>query len=136
MLERFQGDAGPSRTEPIAGSEEIARAQAAVDDVSVDRAVRAYLLAIVDATRNDDRLRLGASPRAALALQRACQAHAAIDGRGYVMPDDIKALAAPVLAHRLIVESGTRLRGVTAATVIAEILEHIAVPIEGAGGPQ
>ena len=82
-----------------------------------------------------DATRLGASPRATLALQRACQAYAAIDGRGYVMPDDVKALAAPVLAHRLIVESGARLRGVTAATVIAEILDRIAVPIEGADGP-
>ena len=113
------------------GPEDIARAQAAVDKVTVDGAVRDYLLAIVAATRNDERLRLGASPRAALALQRACQAHAAIDGRGYVIPDDIKALAVPALAHRLSLDTGARLRGVTAAAIVEEILKRIAVPIEG-----
>ncbi len=135
MLDRVQSDPGQARIEPVAGPEDVVRLQAAVDGVQVDSAVRDYLLTIVGATRSDKRLRLGASPRAALSLQRACQAHAAIDGRGYVMPDDVKALAAPVLMHRLIVESGARLRGVNAATVIAEILDQTAVPIEGAGGP-
>ncbi len=87
-------------------------------------------MAIVAQTRQDERLRLGASPRAALALQRASQAHAAIDGRGYVMPDDIKALGVSVLAHRLALESQARLRGVTAREIIEEILERIAVPME------
>ena len=97
----------------------------------MDSKVRDYLLAIVGETRSDSRVRLGASPRAALALQRACQAYAVIDGRGYVMPDDVKALAGPVLAHRMDVESAARLRGVTAAAVIADILESVDVPIEG-----
>jgi MoxR-like ATPase len=132
MLDRFQDGADNiTGAAPVAGPEDIARAQAAVDDVAVDGAVRNYLLAIVGATRDDERLRLGASPRAALALQRASQAFAAIQGRGYVTPDDIKALAAPALAHRLIVESGARLRGVTATGVIGEILDQVDVPIEG-----
>ena len=131
MLERFAGGGEIAAPAAVVGPEDIARAQAAVDNVSVDGAVRAYLLAIVAATRDDERLRLGASPRAALALQRASQAHAAIDGRGYVMPDDIKALAVPALAHRLGVVSGSRLRGTTAAAIVGEILERIPVPIEG-----
>ena len=135
MLDRFidggEGSSAPGVGEATVGPEDIARAQAAVDKVTVDGAVRDYLLAIVAATRNDERLRLGASPRAALALQRACQAHAAIDGRGYVIPDDIKALAVPALAHRLSLDTGARLRGVTAAAIVEEILKQIAVPIEG-----
>jgi MoxR-like ATPase len=125
MLDRFVGDGG------IASAPDMAQAQAAVDKVAVDGAVRDYLLAITAATREDDRLRLGASPRAALALQRASQAQAAIDGRDYVIPDDIKALAVPALAHRLTVDAGTRLRGVTAAAIVEEILARIAVPISG-----
>ncbi len=135
MLDRFVGDSdgvsAPGVGEISVGPEDIARAQREVDKVTVDGAVRDYLLAIVAATRDDDRLRLGASPRAALALQRACQAHAAIDGRGYVIPDDIKALAVPALAHRLSLDTGARLRGVTAAAIVEEILDRIAVPIEG-----
>jgi MoxR-like ATPase len=131
MLERFQSGAERVESDPVAGPEDIARAQEAVDTVAVDAKVRGYLLAIAAATRTDDRVRLGASPRAALALQRACQAYAAIDGRGYVIPDDVKALAGPVLAHRLTVDSGARLRGTTAASVIADILGSTDVPIEG-----
>jgi len=129
MLERFVQGADIEAT-AVAGPEDIARAQRAVDAVVVDGRVRDYILAIVAATRDDERLRLGASPRAALALQRASQAQAAIQGRAYVMPDDVKALAAPALAHRLSVDAGARLRGVTARAVIAEILASVAVPIE------
>ena len=131
MLERFAGNADSLSVVPVAGAEDIAQAQTEVDGVAVDGAVRDYLLAIVGATRDDDRLRHGASPRAALALQRASQAYAALQGRRYVLPDDIKALAVPALAHRLVVPSGARLRGVTAASVVSELLDRIAVPIEG-----
>jgi MoxR-like ATPase len=131
MLDRFAANSVIPAAAPVVGPEDIRQAQTAVDNVKVDGAVRDYLLAIVGATRDDERLRLGASPRAALALQRASQAYAAIDGRGYVIPDDIKTLAVPVLAHRVNVDSGPRLRGVTAAGIVEEILDRIAVPIEG-----
>ncbi|MDD9926703.1 MAG: MoxR family ATPase [Rhodospirillaceae bacterium] len=134
MLERFERGIERDGASPVAGPVDIARAQDTVDTVSVDSKVRDYLLAIVGETRSDSRVRLGASPRAALALQRACQAYAVIDGRGYVMPDDVKALAGSVLAHRMIVESAARLRGVTAAAVIADILQSVDVPIEGTAG--
>lgn len=134
MLERFRSGAAAEGAAAVAGPDDIERAQQEVDAVSIDSKVRDYLLAVVGATRTDNRIRLGASPRAALAMQRACQAYAAIDGRNYVLPDDVKALAVPVLAHRMIVESAARLRGVTAASVIADILGSIEVPIEGAAG--
>jgi MoxR-like ATPase len=129
MLERF-AEGGAVEAVAVAGAADIARARRAVDGVAVEGRVRDYILAIFGATRDEERLRLGASPRAALALQRASQAHAAIQGRTYVLPDDIKALAAPALAHRLVVDPGARLRGVTARSVIAEILDTVTVPIE------
>ncbi len=131
MLDRFRGDGGGMEATAVAGPDEIAQAQRAVDGVTVGTQVRDYILAIVAASRSDERLRLGASPRAALALQRASQAQAAIRGRAYVMPDDVKALAIPALAHRLVVDSGARLRGVTAARIVDEILDTVTVPIEG-----
>lgn len=131
MLARFAGNDDAVAATPVAGLDEILQAQAQVDGVVVDGAVRGYLLAIAGATRVDGRLRLGASPRAALALQRASQAYAAINGRDYVLPDDIKDLAIPVLAHRMVVLSGARLSGVTAAGVVEELLDQITVPIEG-----
>jgi MoxR-like ATPase len=131
LLDRFQGDAETLAAEAVAGPAEIARAQSEVDNVVVESTVRDYLLAVVAATRKDERLRLGASPRAGLALQRACQAYAAIRGRDFVLPDDVKRLAVPVLAHRLVVLSAARLRGVTPDDVIEDILASTAVPIEG-----
>ena len=87
-----------------------------------------YMIALCEAARNGDRVRLGPSPRALLALMRACQAWAAIHGRDYVIPDDVKALAVPVLAHRII------MRGLggpgDAAAFVAELLERVAVPTE------
>jgi len=130
MLVRFQAAPEGPELASVAGPEEIARAQAAVDRISVDDGVRTYLISIVTATRGDDRLRIGASPRAALVLQTASQAQAAMSGRAYVLPDDVKALAVPVLAHRLVVEPAARLRGVEPAGIVAEILDRTTVPIE------
>ena len=92
--------------------------------------VRDYLLDIVAATRNSTALRLGASPRASLALQHAAQGRAAMSGRSYVLPDDVKILAVPVLAHRLLAETTTQLRGQATAQIIGDILEATPVPIE------
>ena len=75
-------------------------------------------------------MRLGVSPRAALALQRAAQALAGINGRGYVLPDDVKHLAIPVLSHRVIVDTATQLRGITAATILADLVDSVDVPME------
>src|SRR5699024_2480293 len=88
--------------EPVASGEDILAAQAAVKTVKVSEAVRGYIVSIADATRHSDKVKLGVSPRGTLALMRASQAHAAMDGRDYVLPDDVKAVAVDVLAHRII----------------------------------
>ena len=129
MLVRFRDRPGDFELAPVAGVEDIAQARALVERVRVESPVRAYLLAVVAESRRHPQLRLGASPRASLALQRAAQAMAALSGRDYVLPDDVKALAAPVLAHRLVADTAARLRGESTATIVAEILESVAVPM-------
>ena len=130
MLARFHGKPRSVELDPVAGPEEIAAAQAEVDSVRVEQPIRDYLLDIIEQTRQHQQLRLGASPRASLALQQATQAQALLNGRDYVLPDDVKSLAAPVLAHRLVTDASARLRGVTGESVIAEILDAVPVPIE------
>ncbi len=130
MLERFQATEPLEAITEVAGPAEILEAQRAVEQVRMEANVREYLLAIVSATRTHAQLRLGASPRASLSLQHAAQARAAIEGRDYVIPDDIKEMAIPVLAHRVVIESSAGLRGRTRDNVISEILGSIKVPIE------
>jgi MoxR-like ATPase len=91
--------------------------------------VRRYLVRVTRVTREDPDVRLGASPRATLALQRAAQAWAAVRGRDFVVPDDVKRLAVPVLAHRLIASLEARLRGRDAAAIVESILDKVPVPV-------
>jgi MoxR-like ATPase len=91
--------------------------------------VRHYLVRVTRSTRIDHDVRLGASPRATLALHRATQAWAAMQGRDFVVPDDVKRLAVPVLAHRLIASLEARLRGRDAAAIIESILDTVPVPV-------
>ena len=130
MLERFQSTEPLDAISEVADPDEILEAQRAVEHVRMESNVREYLLAIVAATRAHAQLRLGASPRASLSLQHAAQARAAIEGRDYVIPDDIKEMANPVLAHRVVIESSAGLRGRTRDNVISEILGSVKVPIE------
>jgi MoxR-like ATPase len=102
----------------------------AVARISVHADVRHYLVRVSRATRTDPDVRLGASPRATLALLRASQAWAAMHGRDFVTPDDVKHLARPVLAHRLIAGLEARLRGRDAASIVDSILDKIEVPVE------
>lgn len=109
--------------------DELLEAQMAVRrDVYVDRLIRQYIVAIVGATRQHPDVYLGASPRGSLGLFRTAQALAALRGRDYVIPDDIKWLAEPVLAHRLIVNPAARIKNVSAREVIAEVLETVPIP--------
>ena len=105
----------------------------AARQVAVSDEVEAYLVRIVRATREHGDLQLGASPRASVALYRAAQALALIEGRDFVLPDDVSALAVPVLTHRLLVDVDRELRGATAGDVINEVLEGVSVGV-GAGG--
>ncbi len=130
ILVRFERDVVPPSVEAVTSGEELGRMQALVTSVRVDDAVRSYIVSIVQETRQHPGLSLGASPRAALALYKTCQANAAIDGRDFVSPDDVKVLASSVLAHRMLVTSTSRLRGRTSDRVIEEILSSAPVPIE------
>jgi MoxR-like ATPase len=127
---------GPSSFEhldAVASPEDILTAVAACAQVRVHTDVRRYVVLVSRATRNDPDVRLGASPRATLALHRASQAWAAIHGRDFVTPDDVKYLARPVLAHRLIAGLEARLRGRDAESIVDSILDKVPVPVEPRG---
>ena len=130
MLDRFRGASRPPSLKAVADGEDVAAARRMVGSVRVDATVRDYLLSLIEKTRSHNGLRLGASPRSSLALQHAAQARAAMDGREYVLPDDVKALAVPVLAHRLVPEPSAMLRGAGVEQLISEIVRSIPVPIE------
>lgn len=126
MLER----AHPlEQIQPVVSAEELIAAQQAARTVHVDEKVRRYIVQIVQATRESDELSLGCSPRASIALFRTSQALAAVGGRNYVQPDDVKKVAGPVMAHRLILKPETRLRKVTALSVLEELVEEVPVPM-------
>ncbi|NLW07578.1 MAG: MoxR family ATPase [Clostridia bacterium] len=119
-----------STLQPVAGSKDVLAWQQKCRQVTVQPPVRQYIISLVGATRCHPAIRLGASPRASLALYRAAQAMAALQGRDYVIPDDVKRLATPVLGHRLLLRREDRLRGLTADTVLDEILQTTAVPVD------
>ncbi|MHA7177624.1 AAA family ATPase [Arthrobacter sp. Sr24] len=128
MLETHQSANPLDQVESVATAEQVTAMIATVAAIHVAPAVRAYTVALGQATRSSPELLLGASPRALLQLLRAAKATAALSGRGFVLPDDIRALAAPVLGHRLLVERGAASRGATAASVIADLLATVPVP--------
>ncbi len=129
MLEMLQFKHPLDELEPVVSADELLACQHAVRDIRVDDKVRQYLLQIVHDTRQHEELSLGGSPRATLALFRTSQALAALRGRRFVLPDDVKRVAAPVLVHRVILKPESRLRKVTAERVIDEVIAEIAVPI-------
>ena len=136
MLERFRADDPLAEVRPVVAPEQVAAARLAVRAVHVADDVARYVVALARATRESPRVRLGASPRASLALQRAAQASAALDGRDFVVPDDVQALAEPVLAHRLLLARDTALAGETAGSVVRDLLLEVPVPAEpGEPGP-
>lgn len=110
---------------------EILVMQAEVRTVRVEVSVRNYLVNICRATRSHADIELGASPRATMALYRTCQARAAIEGRDFVIPDDVKRLAPFVLTHRLMVNPQTRLRGRQPQEIIQDVVNTVPVPVEG-----
>jgi MoxR-like ATPase len=122
--------------EVVCSVEELTGMQTAIRDIYVDSTVADYIVRLVNGTRNHPDVYLGASPRGSIALYRAGQALAGLLGRDYVIPDDIKALAEPALAHRLIIKTSASIHDVQAANIIRELLD--ATPIEGirpTGGP-
>jgi MoxR-like ATPase len=122
--------------EVVCSVDELRGMQNAIRDVYVDSTVSEYIVRLVGGTRNHPDVYLGASPRGSIALYRAGQALAGLLGRDYVIPDDIKSLAEPALAHRLIIKTSASIHDVQAANIIRELLD--ATPIEGirpTGGP-
>ncbi len=102
--------------------------QAAVEDVELEPSLAEYLLAIVRGTREDPRAEVGASPRGSLALQKVSRARALLLGRDFVVPDDVKVLAGPALAHRVVVKPEPWIRGVRGADIVRGMVERTPVP--------
>jgi MoxR-like ATPase len=120
--------------EAIVALDEILEAQAAIKHVHVSPPVKRYIVELVRETREHPEVFLGASPRGSLGLFRAGQARAALDGRDYVLPDDIKLLAPKILPHRIVVSPAARLTDVSATRIVREILDSLAVPGGDLGG--
>lgn len=128
MLDLLQFTHPVDTLNPVATAEQLVEAQARIREVHVDPRVRHYILQVVHETRHSEHLALGGSPRATIALFRCGQAMAAIRGRSFVLPDDIKKVIAPVMNHRLILRPESRLRKLTTEKVLDDILGEIAVP--------
>ncbi len=131
ILDRLQFSHPIDQLSPVVSAEQIVGCQAEVREVHVDPKIRKYILQLVHLTRHHEHLSLGGSPRASIALFRTSQALAAIRGRSFVLPDDVKMIAAPVLNHRMILKPESRLRKVTAEQVVSQLLSEIAVPVIG-----
>ena len=131
ILLRYSGPEIPMEAvAPVCSAQDILDAQAAVRTVYVSYEVRAYIVALCDATRKTDLLALGASTRAAIALCRAAQARALLCGRDYVIPEDVQALAVCVLAHRLVLSPEARMRSMTAERVLSGVIGSVQVPVK------
>jgi MoxR-like ATPase len=115
----------------VISAEDLLSMQEQVKAVLVEDSVREYIVDVVRATRDHGAVELGVSPRGTLALYRTAQALAALRGRSFVIPDDVKFLAPSVLTHRIIISPQTRLRGRRPEEVAAEIVESVPVPVEG-----
>ncbi|MFB6161784.1 MAG: AAA family ATPase [Haloferacaceae archaeon] len=130
LLDRFDAspELGPEAVSQVIDPDDILAAREAVERVHVEDSVKAYVLDLVAATRASPDVEYGASPRASLAFLNASKARAAIQGRDYVIPDDVKALATPILAHRLVLSADAELSDVTPTQVVTETLDQVAAP--------
>ncbi|MFC6231027.1 AAA family ATPase [Paenibacillus allorhizosphaerae] len=129
MLSRMEEAVPLSQVRTVVLQEEFAALQKEVRAVHVDEAIKQYIVQLTGSTRTHADVTLGASPRASVALMRASQAQALMKGRGYVIPDDVKALSGPVLAHRLLLSDGALMAGKDAPSVIASLVGAAAVPV-------
>ena len=127
LFDRLTNEPG-AHLKAVLNCAEVAQMQLAVQQVNVEKTVVHYMLSIVKATRHDTRIMLGASPRALLLLSRCSQSYAFIQGRDYVLPDDVKTLCPSVLAHRLMIENKTKYSGISAIEIVEDIIKKIKVP--------
>lgn len=112
----------------VVSKDELLKCMEEVVNIHVDEVVLSYLIQLADSTRKDERLAAGISPRGSIALYKACQAYAAIQGRNYVTPEDVKLLSYPVFRKRIILKGETLLKGYTEENIIQEILQTVPVP--------
>ena len=129
MLTEQTSDPPLESLQPVASAADVRGLTAAATEVYVEESLNRYVVALLRQTRSDARLYLGASPRAGIALLRVAKARALADGRGFVSPDDVKAVAEPVLAHRLIVAPEARSAGLTGGDLVRDTLGHTPVPV-------
>ena len=115
--------------EPITSPKKVVAMQKALETVHVDTAILSYIVELVHRTREDHRVITGASPRASQSLFKTARASAAIDGRDYVIPDDIKAVALQVVSHRIVLKPESKIRGVTGQHIMRKILSEVPVPV-------
>lgn len=131
VVERVCGGEDREKPQTVASLDDVTAARAEADKVYVSPAMRDYIVALVRATREQEKIRLGASPRGVVAMTKAARAYAAILGRDYVLPDDVKQLAVPVLAHRLTLQSQSSVRlSQSSEALVGVLLSKIPVPTE------
>ena len=131
VVERVCGGENREKPQTVASLDDVAAARAEADKVYISPAMRDYIVALVRATREQEKIRLGASPRGVVAMTKAARAYTAILGRDYVLPDDVKQLAVPVLAHRLTLQSQSSVRlSQSSEALVGVLLSKIPVPTE------
>jgi MoxR-like ATPase len=130
MMERFRQSRPFDELRAVTTADDLLDAVNQCREIYVDPELRRYMARIVRATRTNEAISLGVSPRGTLGLFQACQALAAVRGRDYVLPDDVRELSGPVMEHRVILNPETRLRGRTAADVLHSIIDEVEVPVE------
>ncbi len=131
MLARIAHGHPIEKVEPVLDASQVAGLQEAAREVYVEDSVRDYIVRIVASTRTHPEVALGTSPRGSIALLKSAQALAALEGRDFVIPDDIKTLAPYALTHRLVLRPESRLRGTTPEKVVEDIIRSVPVPVEG-----
>lgn len=134
ILERFSVSSPLATLQPVATVKDIIAAQEALPKIFVHRDIMSYIVSLVEATRHFDTVVLGVSPRGAQSLMKVAKGYAAIDNRDYVIPDDVKKAALPVLTHRIMLTSSAKIKANAAENVINEIVEQVPVPTENSLG--
>ena len=131
VLERYSGSVKPmAALEPVCSAEEVIALQDTVTTIYCSPEVRSYVATLAAATRQEPALQLGASTRAAIALIHGAQACALLDGRDFILPEDVQHMALPVLSHRVVLNPEARMKGVSAEQVLMTILKNVAVPVK------
>jgi MoxR-like ATPase len=128
LMRRIARGQDNATVKAVTDHQRVAAMQRAVENVFIHRDIVKYIATIIALTREDPRLEVGASPRGSLALLKLSRSHAAIRGRAYVVPDDVRTIAVPALAHRVILQPEARLKGIRAEQIVEEILAKVPVP--------